>query len=459
MSMEDAVGGALAVDPGVGAGDSGGDSGGSYSGGDDGGSGGEADPVVGGEESTGGADAQEFEIDEATGEQKLDADGNPIPKAAPTDTKTNFKSVYDKLKAADPKAADVFRKQHFDYQKYQQAFPTSADAVAAKELFDTYGGAEGIEEISGRAQQFASEMESFSKADPKFYAQLAKDDPEGFGGGAIPYLAELSNMPEAYNAALAPIFVNTLETSGITAGVMEAGNVLYEVLQSFKQSGNTQGVAELTQAFKALQKVYGATENLKQIAEKGAERPLSDREKALQQKEQQITKKERDAFYTEMQTKVVTAMDGLVDKSLSTYYKQFPKITKEQKADLHEGVFSFITRQLESNKKYQTQLRTLVNEGNQQKIANFVQQNVSKIVQESAKKIWNRRGFGNIPNSTKPAPGATNTGTVNLTAKPKYDDIFWEKDGGPTTEMMYMAGEAVLKGSKRRVKWDWSKQN
>jgi hypothetical protein len=393
----------------------------------------------------------EFELDE-NGEQKLDEEGNPIPKEqAPADS---FKTTYDKIKAADPKAAEMFRKEHFSLQQFTKAFGTPAEAAAAKELFETYGGEEGLEELSGRAEQFASEMDAFSKGDPALIDMLAKDDPEGFAKVGAPYLTTLSKVNSAaYDAMLAPIMVSTLDQTGITAGIAEAGNILDALYGSLKAAGVTQGLPEITQAFNALKKAYDAGEKLKKIAEQSAQRPVSDKEKALAEKEKALTQKERDTFYSEVQKQVTQGSDALIDKALQTYYKQFPKITKDQKADLHNGVFDYIAQQLKSNAKYQKQLRTMLQNGEADKAVKYVAQNVGKLLQNgAAKTIWNRRGFGVLPNVNK-GTGNANTGTVNLTLKPKRDDIDWNL----TPEAMYMAGEAILKGSKRRVKWDWTR--
>jgi hypothetical protein len=436
------------------AGSAGGDQGDQGSG-DQGGDQGEESPITGdqgGDDQGSGDGAEpEYELDE-NGEQKLDEEGNPIAKApAPTD----FKTTHAKIKAVDPKAAEVYRKTHFETQQYKKAFDTPQAAMEAKELFENYGGAEGIEELNGRAQQFASEMDAFSQGDPKFVSQLAADDPEGFAKIGVPYLAELAKTnPEAYDAALMPILNSTLNSSGITAGIIEAGNLIDGVYGALKQAGITTGLPEIAQAFQALKKAFATTENFKKLAEKSAERPLTDREKAIADREKQFTEKERETYYSEVQTKVTAASDAVIDKSLQTYFKQFPKMTKEQKADLHAGVFSYIAQQLKSDKKYGTTLRQLLDAGDQGKVANFVSQNVQRLAQASAKTVWNRRGFGKLPNTT-PGAGSKNQGTVTLSAKPKYDDIDFSE--GKTTEIQYMSGEAVLKGSGKKVKWSWDR--
>lgn len=445
----------IGADAGAGSGDQGADQGGDQGDQGQGGDQGEETPITGdqGEDQGSGDGEPEYELDE-NGEQKLDDEGNPIAKAPAA---TDFKTTHAKLKAVDPKAAETYRKTHFETQQYKKAFDTPQAAMEAKELFENYGGAEGIEELNGRAQQFATEMDAFSKGDPQFVSQLSKDDPEGFAKIGVPYLAELAKSnPAAYDAALMPILDSTLNSSGITAGIVEAGNLLDNVYGALKQAGITTGLPELAQAFNALKKAFGVTENFKKLAEKSAERPLTDREKAIADREKQFGEKEKETFYNEVQTKVTAASDGVIDKALQTYFKQFPKMSKEQKADLHSGVFSYIAQQLRSDKKYGTTLRQLLDAGDQGKVANFVSQNVSRLVQASTKTIWNRRGFGKLPNVISGAGKSQGT-TLTLSTKPKYDDIWWDKDGGPTTEIMYMGGQAVLKGSKRTVKWDWSK--
>src|SRR5208337_4586805 len=98
------------------------------------------------------------------------------------------------------------------------------------ELFDTYGGAEGIEEKSNQADAFADEMDKFSQGDREFISKLAKDDPEGFAKSASAMLTHLGvTNPDAYEAALVPILNITFEKTGITNGVIEAGSILNDV--------------------------------------------------------------------------------------------------------------------------------------------------------------------------------------------------------------------------------------
>jgi hypothetical protein len=301
-------------------------------------------------------------------------------------------------------------------------------------------------------------MDAFSNGDPTFIAQLAKDDPEGFVKVGAPYLATLARMnPEAYDAALAPIMVSTLQSAGITDAVVMAGNAISAVYDKLKASGDTESLLALRDAFKSLQGAYNYGEKLKKIAETGAGRPLSEEAKRIQTERQQLNQEKQQSFFSEVQKTVTQASDTAIDKALQTYYKQFPKMTKDQKSDLHNGVFDYIAQQLKSNKKYMTQLRALLDNGDGDKAANFVTQNVNKLVQASARTIWNRRGFsGNLPNQQKQGAGQGNqpTGQVNLTRRPKRDDIDWDK----TSEMDFLAGNAILKGTGRKVKWDWAKQ-
>lgn len=460
MPIDGAVGVVLGADAGAGAGDNGA--------GADGGEGSEFEPLTGDDAGEAGDDSEsgddtgdgsepEYEIDEATGEPKVDDDGNKIAKTLDqSKVKQNFKATYDRLKEVDPAAADAFRKTHFGYEQYKQAFANPAAAVQAKEALETYGGVEGIEELNQSAQQFAGEMEKFSQGDPEFIAQLAKDDPEGFSKSITAGLKTLGDTnTQAYNAALAPIVHATITSSGISSAIVLAANTLDKVFTELQASGgDSQTLFAINKAFDALKGAYNYTENIKKIADQAGSQPLSDKEKTLQQREQQLTQKEQGSRYKEIAGTVTKSLDTLINNSLSVYYKQFPKITKDQKADVHAGVLDYISRQLGSNKKYTTQLKALVAEGDVAKINNYVSQNVKKIVQDSSKTVWNRRGFGSLPNQKSNAPaGKQNAGVVTLTKRPKRDDIDFSLPGA---EDEFMMGRAVLKGSKRRVKWNWA---
>lgn len=402
-----------------------------------------------------GADtgAQEFEVDEATGEQRLDDEGNPVPKAAAPKGKVDFKSTYDKLKASDPAVAENYRKAHFGYEQYKQAFPTPQAAREAKDLFDTYGGAEGVEKLSNEASTFAEEMDRFSKGDPEFIAQLAKDDPEGFAATAGPYLATLGkNNPEAYQALLAPVIHTSMQQTGLTNSIVSAGQIIDRIYTALEKSGNKEHLPFLQQALDSLNKAWSVTEDYKKLGEKSGTRELTDKEKQFQQREQQLNQKEAEAF----KKTVWTAQDGsirtAITKSASQYYKLNPKMTAEQKETFESGIRDFVLRQMDSNQQFSKQYRALLKDGNVQKINTFFANEFNKKVADSAKRTWNRYGFGNLPNQNKAA--VANKGTVNLTKRPNRSDIDWQK----TTEVDFMSGVATLKGSGRQVKWAWESQ-
>lgn len=455
MPIDGAAAVALGTGNEGGGGDFGGDSGSGDSGGGDSGSEGTELSNQGSEGGEGGEGEgeQEFELDE-TGEPKLDAEGNKVPKQAAKPS--SFKDIHAKLKEVDPAAAEAYRKTHFGYQQYQAAFPTPKEAQVAREVFDTYGGAEGIEQVANDAQQLAAESASFSKGDPNFIKQLAESDPAGFAATAPHYIRQLGiSNPEAYTAALTPILNATFEQTGLTENVIKAGQIVDRIYSALEKAGDTTYLPYLDQVLGSLNKAYGVFDKYKKLGDQYGERPLTEKEKQLQLKEQSLNEKEQQTFRNTARNTVAKSMNGSIDKALSVYYKQNPKITKEQRSDLQTGVFDFINRQLDSNKKYISQMNALMQEGDVDRINNYVMQNVNKLVQTSAKTVWNRRGFGALPNQqNKGGQGNQNQSQVNLTRRPKRDDIDWQL----TSEMDYMAGNAVLKGTKRKVKWNWSSQ-
>lgn len=455
MAFEDgvAVGVGAGADTGAGGG---GDSGGDWSTGGDFEpevpSGDEGDAGDSGDVDGAGAEAQEFETDPETGEAKLDAEGNPIAKTAkPAD----FKTTHAKLKEVDSKAAEVYRKTHFEAQQYKSSFPTPAAAQEAKQALETYGGVEGIETISTQAQQFAKEMDGFSKSDPDFFAQLAKDDAEGFAGGATPYLNALhKSNPEAYNSTLTPILSATMESSGFGSGLSEVGNFLDTLYGELKSAGVTGQLPGITAAYKQIKSLWDKTEKWKADTAKAGERPLNDREKRVADREKAFESKAKQEWLSGVQTKTVSMTDGHIDKALAPYFKQVSSLTTEQKQDLHTGVFEFVAQQMRSDKVYGKQLRTYLDAGNDAKALELVNQNVQKWLKNgAAKTVWNRRGFGKQLPAAAKTGNSGNAGVTNLSAKPKNQDINWDK----TTETEYMSGSATLKGSGKKVKWDWSK--
>lgn len=405
----------------------------------------------GGESGEGGE--PQYEIDESTGETKLDDAGNPIPKTT-VGKPEPFKATYEKIKASDPKAAEVFRKEHFGYEKYKTIFPTTAEATQAKELIDNYGGSEGIQELNDQAQTYASEMEKFSTGDPQFIAQLAKEDPEGFAKSISQGLITLGNTNEAaYSAALVPIIHRTLESTGITESVINAANTISQLYEGLKGTADAQTLVALTKAYEGLEKSFKLTEGWRKRAEASSQQPQSEEAKRIQQERQQLNQERAKDYSTKVSQAMAKTTDGHINTALQGYYKQFPKMTKDQKADVHNGTFEYIAKQLQSNPSYQKQMKALVQVGDIAKIDNFVSQNVKKIVAASAKAVWNRRGFGTVPGTKTNVAASGSAGTVKLGKPPKYSDLDFTEDPGKTE---YMMGRGTLKGSKKKITWDWS---
>lgn len=393
---------------------------------------------------------QEFEVD-AEGNQVLDEiTGEPKLKQAQTTAEASFKDVYAALKESNPAAAESYRKAHFAYQSYAKAFPTPKEAMEAKQIFEDLGGTEGITSLQNEVQQYAAELTMFSNADPKLLDDLAADNPEAFGRFGTPYLERLGKMnPEAFQSTLLP-YINSSLSSNVNPGLIEAGDLVYEALQAMQAAGQTTGSVQLQRAFQSLKKIYEYTQKVEQGAQVSGDRPLTDKEKQLSTREQQLNQREQERFVNEASSAVMTRMNASISKQLDPYLKT-KKLSLDQKKDLAEGIYSYISQQLKSNKRYQTQLKGLMNGGDTQKVANFVGQNVDRIVVQSVKAVWNRRGFGA---ATTSKTGTTTAGTMAVGRAPKYEDIDWSADPG---EIRYMKGEATLKGSKRIVKWDWAK--
>lgn len=394
----------------------------------------------------------EGEIDPATGQPKAQAVKRDLAKQ-PLSLK-EFDSAYKSLRETNPVVAEAFRKSYFGVQEYQKAFPTAKDAVAAKELFDGYGGKEGIEELGTKADQFASEMDSFSKGDPQFIKKLATDDPEGFALSAVPYYRQLADTnPEAYTATMAPIVQATLNYHGITDSVISAGQIVHKVALALEASGQSkEHLPALTQALDALQKAYGGTQEIERLSKTGAGRELSAAEKKIQQREAAITTKETEAFKGQLKSTQVASLKPAVESSLAQYFKQNTKMTAEQKDTVRNGVVDHINAQLDNNPAFLKQYKALLKQGDIKKISNFYMQNVSKLIVGSAKAVWGKYGYGSGAAAVK--PGAQGAGSMNVAKRIPSDKIDWSR----TTDNMFQMGRGYRVGSKTLEVWDWSKQ-
>lgn len=400
---------------------------------------------------------QEFELDEE-GNQVLDDEGNPKAKQQQqTKGKTDFKSTYESIKEANPQAAEAYRKDHFSTEAYKKAFATPREAVETRQLLDNIGGVEGLTQLQTDAEEYATELNQVASGDPEIIKSFLSN-PETKGGIAKLVPTALSIMaaankeidPELHQAfqdTVRPYFSSSLDTY-VTPEIYQAGVSLNRIVKQMEAAG--QDTSQLENILGSLDKVYKYTTNIKSAVEKG-ETTLSAKEKQLQQQSQEVAKQKEEIFMNQVRTSVNTTINASISKVVAPLIKG-KNLTSEQKQDLVSGIMDLTTRQLQSNDKYQKQLKTLLKQRDSEKVAQFVKQNFDRLVSDNAKKVWARRGYSNL---TAKSRTAVNNSTTVLARKPKRDDVDWNK----TSDIDFMSGKAVLKGTGKQVSFKWEDQS
>lgn len=382
-----------------------------------------------------GTEAQPAEGEQPEGQQPDAGASGPVDRV---------KVALDKLRATDPKMADSLRKVHFSNLDYQKSFATPSEARAAKETIELLGGEEGIANLQNEVREYSDVLSRMATGDPASLDVLLNDSRDGFIKLGRPYMEKLRQIDsQAFDKVMAPHLAESLMRTG-AVGTMDN---LLRYIRDGKQ----------TEAFEEAQKLRGWADGVKSFAEQNKEEPVSEREKALQAKEQEINTEKTNLYRGQVGQSVVRVMNSTISKHLEPLMKG-KNLTMDQKKDIAEGIYTEIARNLQGNKSFQSKLKAHLDKNSTPaEIARFHQSYLDDVTPNAVKALWARRGFAASPNGgagRTTQQSSASPQTVNQ--KPAAETIDWAQD---RNRMRFQRGEATLKkefGGKV-VRWSWDR--
>jgi hypothetical protein len=391
----------------------------------------------------------ETEGEEPAGEE-TPADGRKLPDAV--------RKALRAFRDSSPENAAIAQQLSKDFSRFEafrQVFPDVKSAQAAQATIQTIEGLGGVAGV----QQFKAEIEEVDEmlaaGDVAAVDKLAEVAGEGFDKIAVGMIDKLETTnPAAYAAAIRPHLVKAIAGTGLSG----AFDGVIQALQMSKEEGATAAFKDKyeKQALKGLANIHQFLSELGKPVEQSATTPDPNAAK-LTAREQAVAAAEAQAFNTTVSNQASPAMNASLKKALTPYVA---KLSREQRADLTQGVYDEIAKLVNADKDYQQQKDSLfkAKKKDAAKIAQLMSNKFDSVVAQATKSVYSRRHGKGTPavkaavkpgtpgaKAVVPAKGAGSLASpILVKEKPAYNDVDW----GRTDEKMTMHGIRVLKTGK-----------
>jgi len=365
-------------------------------------------------------------------EQKTDQQETPKVGRPALDP---IKNAFEKLKAADPRAAADLRKSYYSLQQ---------QITEAKELLELHGGEDGIANLKQEAEEYASTLSKVAQGDPAVLDEVIADSREGFLKLASASIDKMRVLdPVAYDRTLAPHLLSTLERTGVSQ--------TFDVVAQFIRAGDGQGALE------AISKAIEWRDQLGKFAKENQQKTADNDPREMQLKtEKESIAKEKAEFY---QGQINAAVTSTINTDLSKHLTPLLKgktLTPQQKQGIVSDAYTEIAKTIRAQERTQAQIAAFRKQNKPaEEIARFLSSKITardaegrSLASRAVNTAWQGRGFGSAPSRTAGQP----TGVQNVTKPPESSTIDWTKD---RSRERHMSGEATLKNG-RIVKWNWA---
>lgn len=366
-------------------------------------------------------------------------------RAMPDDIKKSLKA----LQAVNPTAAGKLRDTFFEAKAFRDVFPTTAEAVKAKEFVDLVGGDDGFKGLQESLEQWSGLHQSFEQNPGDFAKALSQANPEAFAAMVPKALNEwAAGNPSAYSYFSNSVALNTMTQMGLTPQNLQT---------LYAQVGDNPAAQQI------LRDVYGMVTGLQGKAQQ------FQQEQAQKNPEQQKFEKQKQEWEQQRQSEFETGVNGqadsyVVEKSqpLIDQYLGGQVVTEEMRALIAEKVKAELGDRLAKIPGFGAQIDRMYKARDAAQVLPYVQRNVDKILQPAVKAVVERLYRNVAPAKggktagapgTKAQPGSQvqaqrSTGVIELRAAPDWSRV----DRSKTPDTDFLMGRAVLKDG-RRVTW------
>ena len=450
--------------PGLIEGGDGGGAGGGDEGGGDGGDGGDTSDEGGEGGTSETSDEGVSDEDDVSGggdndhdEDDGDSEGEDGKKVvAPSEAQ--FRKALDEVKKVDPKLADILRKDHYSLGDYKKIGSLN-DIRALKETVEDLGGEEGISTMRGKVVDYANELMRFAEGDPTAVDDLFKDYAEG-GFKLVPMgvnkmkaleMDEATGLPKPnghYARLQARLTDEALATYGADA-----------VIEDLIRIAHDGGVNAQQRTIDKLALYKQWRDGVRAFARRPSQDQATGDRTALDKERQEVAQEKRGIYLSKVGSAVTQNLNSVVQRFLNPKLRDYLKATGKplklaSKQDVFVGISTRISKALENNSRYQTQVKAMIAAGDDaEKIGRFCKTYIEKLAQKATDGVWETKGHSNARRGKVNAGAGAGTGRVTTGKKPEASKIDWSKD---PSRMRFIRGEATLKKEFGGgiVKWD-----
>ena len=381
-------------------------------------------------------DDEEPEDEEEEGTPEVAADGRKMPDG--------LKKALASIKATDPATAKIIKSTYFENQEWRTAYGTPQHALAVRELVESVGGKDGLQQIEAERQEWNEIDQAFAEGKPDFVKGLAEGNPEAFLKTAPHVINEFAQRaPDQYAYYANTVAVNTLASAGLS---------IDGLANAYQRYGD--GTKVETPAQAVIAEIHNALTGLKQKTSEYEQKRSDPREEQLKQKETAFEQRRRADFETgvasQAETYVKTKMQPEIEKIVAGR-----KVDPEAMKGYQEMVQKKVEQMLGEVPGFEKQLETFYRMGDAKSSLDYITRNYNKILPEAAKVIAPfLRNIAGGRIAPKPASGTApartvSAGEVTLRDMPDRSAVDWSK----TTTADMIMGKAVLTNGKRASGW------
>jgi hypothetical protein len=391
------------------------------------------------------------QVDQPEQQQQTDGAQQPQPSFEKDGkpSQAALKSAFQKLRELDPKLAEHIRGQYHLEGSIRSMFPGGVqEARALKETFDTLGGEEGITTLRTEAQEYADELAMVSEGNPKVVDNIFASSPEGAAKLTEYSFSKLRNVnPERYAAISMSGFSDVLRQNGFPDGVntmAAAIGALVEDIANGKQERAHDQASNLSAWFKKFQQMG---------AKPAGQQEVDPRQKELDTREQTIRQQEEANFRTGFNTKLNSELVIPSFKKMMGEFFKGKNLTTEQKQRIEKNFYTDLAEEFSKDDAFKSKRDIVLKRKDEKALMNLYRPRLEEIAPKVFKSVTVGLGWRRAPNATDNlGNGNGNANPAMLAAKPRSEDINWDKD---KSRARFMRGEATLRNGKE-VKWDWN---
>jgi hypothetical protein len=388
-------------------------------------------------------DGEAADEEAAEGEQEpVSPDGRKMPDS--------LKKGLAALKAVAPDAAKELKGIYFANQEYRNAFPTVADATAAKTLIEEIGGPEGVQQIQSEREEWGTLDKQYAEGSKDFVTSIAESNPDAFLKTAPLVINEFAaRAPEQYGFYKDSVSVNHFMAQ---PGVKDGIENLYKLHGQLAEAPWAQAAIA-----SVINGVVGMQERAQQFSSK--QQSVDPARQKLEQDKQTFEQQRRASFEEgvakQAESYLTEKMKPEVERILAGR-----KIDAEAEQTIQSLVTQEVQKRLGEIPGFADKLEAFYRTGDSQKSIDYIKAQYKRLLPEATKKVVAPL-YRNIQATAQVRPKPVSSGTqpvrseVTLKEMPSWDQIDMEKTrqeyGDPTVAVM--SGKAILKSGKKASGW------